>query len=121
MALLKRTDWNGNEIYYLVSDLVRYELRLARIRDEVAEVRSAVEAMRVQSGAFLEEVADFLEREALQLERVNEADGPVELDSRDDTREQSGYAPTSARRALLIARAFQRPPTSSPGRTPRAS
>ncbi|MEU6787368.1 hypothetical protein ABZ912_49965 [Nonomuraea angiospora] len=80
MALLKQTGWNGNEIYNHISDLVRYEQRLARIRDEVAEIRSAVEAMRVQGGAFLNEVTDFLDREAPQLERVNEADGPVELD-----------------------------------------
>jgi hypothetical protein len=96
-SLLKQTDCNGREIYYHVSDLVRYELRL---RAEVAEIRSAVAAMRVQGGTFLEEVADFLDREALQLERVNEADGD------NDTRERDGYVPTTARRALLIARAF---------------
>lgn len=56
MALLKRTDWNGNGILYHIKDLVRYELRL---RDEVAEIRSAAEAMRVQGGAFLDEVADL--------------------------------------------------------------
>jgi hypothetical protein len=82
-----------------VSDLVRYELRLTRLRAEVAEIRSAVAAMRVQGGAFLD-------REALQLERVNEADGGVEIDGDNDTRERDGYVPTTARRALLIARAF---------------
>ncbi|MFF4414490.1 hypothetical protein ACFYY8_18340 [Streptosporangium sp. NPDC001559] len=106
MALLKQTDWNDAEIPYTAADVTRYEHRVARVRAEIVEIRSSVEAMRVQGGAFLDEVADFLDREALQLERVNEADGPVDLDSRDDAREQSGYAPTSARRALLIARAF---------------
>ncbi|MER7213239.1 hypothetical protein ABT340_39765 [Streptosporangium sp. NPDC000239] len=109
MALLKQTDWNGREIYYHVSDLVRYELRLARLRGEVAEIRSAVAAMRVQGGAFLDEVADFLDREALQLERANEADGGVEIDGDNDTRERDGYVPTTARRALLMARAFTSP------------
>jgi hypothetical protein len=117
VALLKQTDWNDIEIPYTAADATRYEHRVVRVRAEIAEIRSAVAAMRGQSGAFLNEVADFLDREALQLERVNEADGSVELDARDDTREQSGYVPTSARRALLIARAFinERPGPSGRG------
>lgn len=39
-------------------------------------------------------------------ERTNEADGTVDLDWKDDTRKRDGYVPTSARSALLIARAF---------------
>jgi hypothetical protein len=98
--------WNDIEIPYTAADVTRNEDRVARVRAEIVEIRAAVEAMRLQGETFLDEFADFLDREALQLERFNEADGPVELDPRDDTREQSGYAPTSARRALLIARAF---------------
>ena len=106
MALLRQTDWNDSEIPYSAAAIDRYEQRVERVRAEVEEIRAAARTMRAQGGAFLEEVADFLEREALQLERVNEADGPVDLGWQDDTREESGYAPTSARRALLIARAF---------------
>ncbi|MGV9386725.1 hypothetical protein ACWDRB_63760 [Nonomuraea sp. NPDC003707] len=106
MALLKQTDWNGTEIPYTTANVTRYEPRVGRVRAKVGEIRAAVHAMREEGGAFLEEVADFLGREALQLDRANEADGPVELDSRDDTREQSDYVPASASQALLIARAL---------------
>ncbi|MFG1711193.1 hypothetical protein ACFLIM_49390 [Nonomuraea sp. M3C6] len=40
------------------------------------------------------------------LDRANEADGAVELAWQPDTRERRDYVPTSARNALLIARAF---------------
>ena len=107
MALLKRIDWNNNEVPYTSADVVRYEQRVARVRKEVGEIRTAVHTMREEGGAFLEEVADFLDREALQLERANEADsGSAELPEQEDTRERTGLVPTSARRALLIARAF---------------
>ncbi|MET8050886.1 hypothetical protein ABZU75_25120 [Streptosporangium sp. NPDC005286] len=106
MALLKQTDWNDQEIPYTTADVTRHGQRVARVRAELGEIRAAVATMRARGGAFLDEVADFLDREALQLDRANEADGPVELDARDDTRDQSDYAPTGARRALLIARAF---------------
>ncbi|GLW13055.1 hypothetical protein Misp01_81830 [Microtetraspora sp. NBRC 13810] len=108
MALLKQTDWNDHEIPHTAADVTRHEQRVARVRVEVGEIRAAARVMRGEGGAFLEEVAAFLDREALQLDRANEADGSVELDPRNDTREQSGYAPTGARRALLIARAFTR-------------
>jgi hypothetical protein len=42
--------------------------------------------MHVQGRAFLDELADFLDHEALQLERINEADGPVEVDGDNDSR-----------------------------------
>ncbi|MFI9366942.1 hypothetical protein ACIG5E_38815 [Kitasatospora sp. NPDC053057] len=64
-------------------------------------VRAAVLAMRGAGGVFLGEVADFFDREALQLERVVEADGRAELGQE---------VADAARRALLIARAFTADP-----------
>ncbi|WP_431981447.1 hypothetical protein [Streptomyces qinglanensis] len=106
MALLKKMDWNDNEVPYASAEVIRYEGRVRRVRAEVNEIRAAVHTMREGGGAFLEEVASFLDREALQLERANEADGSVELPEQEDTRERNGLVPTGARRALLIARAF---------------
>ncbi|WP_461296392.1 hypothetical protein [Streptomyces harbinensis] len=107
MALLKRIDSHGNEEPYTSIEIVTYKQRVARVEQEVAEIRAAVRTMREGADLFLEEVADFLDREALQLERSNKADcGSAELPGRDDTRERRGMVPTSARRALLIARAF---------------
>ncbi|MFI7643319.1 hypothetical protein [Nonomuraea sp. NPDC049400] len=106
MALLTQTDWHDDEISYTAGDITRYDERVARVRAEVVEIRAAAPAMREQGGAFLEETAAFLDREALHLERANEADGAVELAWQNDTRERSDYVPTSARSALLIARAF---------------
>lgn len=106
MGLLTRVDDRGNEIPYTEAELLRYQARVTRVRGEVAEIRAAAESLRGAGGAFHDQVADFLECEARLLERANEADGSVELRWQDDTRQTRDYAPTSARRALLIARAW---------------
>ncbi|MFI6801165.1 hypothetical protein [Streptosporangium canum] len=109
MALLKQTDWNGTEIPHTTAEITRYEARVARVRGEVGEIRTAVRAMREEGGAFLD-------REALLLDRANEADGPVDLAWPTGTRERRDYVPTSARSALLIARAFSRTHPADTGR-----
>ncbi|MEU7748081.1 hypothetical protein [Nonomuraea sp. NPDC049158] len=91
MALFKQTDWNGTDIPYTVADITRYEAQVAHVRGEIGEIRTAV---------------SFLDREALLLDRANEADGAVEPAWQADTQERRDYVPTSARSALLIARAF---------------
>lgn len=108
MALLKRVDWQDNEIPYTDADRLRYEQRVARVRKEVAEIRSAVEGIKATGGAFHSEVADFLTSEARMLEGANEVDGGVELQPQDDTTERPTWGTTTARRALLIARAWHR-------------
>ncbi|MGP9023194.1 hypothetical protein ACT1U9_32920 (plasmid) [Streptomyces sp. BR1] len=106
MALLKRVDWHDNEIPYDEAEQVRYRARVARVRKEVAEIRSAIAGMSAVGDAFHAEITDFLTSEARMLESANEADGGVELRMEDDTTERRDWGPTSARRALLIARAW---------------
>ncbi|MEU5483546.1 hypothetical protein [Streptomyces mirabilis] len=108
MALLKRVDWQDNEIPHTDADRRRYEQRVARVRKEVTEIRSAAEGIRAAGGAFDAEVADFLAAEARMLEGANEVDGGVELQPGDDTAERPNWGTTTARRALLIARAWHR-------------
>jgi len=106
MALLKRVDWHDNELPYSQAEIDRYEARVKRVRREVDEIRTAADAMRSVGGAFYTEVADWLTWEARLLERVNEVDGSIELEWQHDTRESKNEAPTSGRRALLLARAW---------------
>ncbi|MGD6765962.1 hypothetical protein ACOKM5_44275 [Streptomyces sp. BH097] len=106
MALLKRVDWQDNEIPYTDSERLRYDQRVTRVRKEVAEIRSAAEAIHSVGDAFHTEIASFLTTEARMLESANEVDGSVELKMEDDTVERRDWGPTSARRALLIARAW---------------
>ncbi|MFI9064224.1 hypothetical protein ACIGQE_20465 [Streptomyces sp. NPDC053429] len=97
----------NDEVPYTSADIVQYEVRVARVRGEVAEIRTAVYDLCEEGGAFLEEVAAFLDREALQLERAEEAgSGSAEPAEQEDTQERDGLVPTAARRTLLIARAF---------------
>jgi hypothetical protein len=104
--LLKRMDWHDNELPYTRDEVLRHKARLARVRQEVADIRRAAASLRGAGGVFHTEVADFLTTEARVLERANEADGSVELAWEDDTRESKDYGATSARRALLLARAW---------------
>ncbi|MFJ2774639.1 hypothetical protein [Streptomyces sp. NPDC087300] len=108
MALLKRVDWHDRELPYTQAELMFHEARVLRLRDEIAEIREAAEAMRnTEAGTpFFGEVVDFLEWNATRLERANEADGGVELDAYEDTREIRDEVPTEQRRALLMARAY---------------
>lgn len=108
MALLKQVDWQDNEIPHTDADRRRYEQRVARVRKEVAEIRSAADGIKATGGAFHAEVADFLTSQARMLEGANEVDGGVELQPQDDTAERPTWGTTTARRALLIARAWHR-------------
>ncbi len=100
MPLVARADWYDHELPYSAGETDRYEARVARVRGEVGEMRAAA------GGPFLEEVAAFCDRAALELEHANDAPGGVELDAETDTRQRDGYVPTVAGRALLIARAW---------------
>ncbi|GLX00054.1 hypothetical protein [Microtetraspora sp. NBRC 16547] len=86
MALLKQTDWNGTEIPHTAAEITRYEARVAHVRGEVGEIRTAV--------------------------RANEAGGPVVLAWQADTRERRDYVPTNA----CSARAFTRTHPADTGR-----
>ncbi|MEV6179884.1 hypothetical protein [Streptomyces sp. NPDC052015] len=108
MALLKRVDWQDNESPYSDHERIRYDQRVARVRQEVAEIRSAADGIRATGGAFHAEIADFLTAEARMLESANEVDGGVDLQPQDDTVERPNWGTTTARRALLIARAWHR-------------
>ncbi|MFF7954160.1 hypothetical protein [Streptomyces griseorubiginosus] len=104
--LLKRMDWHDNELPYTQEEVLRHEARLARVRQEVADIRRAATSLREAGGRFHTEVADFLTAQARYLESANEADGGVELQPQDDTVEHPVHGITPARRALMLARAW---------------
>lgn len=90
-TLPTRVDWHGDEREATAGEVVRAEGIAARIRREVAEIRSAAE--------FLTAQATMLERAGGTAERANT------LRLTEDTREEAGMFPTAARSALLFARA----------------
>ncbi|MGI5135473.1 MULTISPECIES: hypothetical protein [unclassified Streptomyces] len=104
-ALPSRVDWEGNERPAFAAEVARAEATAARIRREVAEIRTAVE--RLAGGSPLNAaVAEFLTVQATLLERHGGTAQRAETLSRyDDTREDPGVFPSAARSALLIARA----------------
>ncbi|MEW2493740.1 hypothetical protein AB0942_09355 [Streptomyces nodosus] len=101
----RRMDWHGAEVPYTAEEDRRQGSRITRVRREVGEMRTAATQLRELGGALRCEVAAFLERQALLLERANEWCSATELPERDDTREDPGCMPNAARSALLIARA----------------
>lgn len=101
----RRVDWHGAEVPYTAEENRRQGGRIARVRCEVGEMRTAAAQLRELGGVLRCEVAGFLERQALLLERANEWCSATELPERDDTREEPGCMPNAARSALLIARA----------------
>ncbi|MGW9026831.1 hypothetical protein ACWGQ5_22125 [Streptomyces sp. NPDC055722] len=104
-ALPPRVDWAGNERPASAAEVARAEATAARIRREVAEIRTAVE--RLTGGSPLNAaVAEFLTVQATLLERHGGTAQRAETLSRyDDTREDPSVFPSAARSALLIARA----------------
>lgn len=101
-----RTDFQDHEVPWTPGEIARRDARFARISGEVREIQSAVAGMRAVGGVFLEEVASFCDRQALELSRVNAAAVGVELPWHHDTAPRDGEVPTAPRRALLIARAW---------------
>lgn len=104
-TLPSHVDWNGNERPATAMEVAMAESTAARIRREVAEIRSAAEQLAT-GNQFDTAVAEFLTIQATILERC----GGTELSASvlrpdDDTREWAGMFPTAARSALLIARA----------------
>ncbi|MEU1599316.1 hypothetical protein ABZ468_42580 [Streptomyces sp. NPDC005708] len=104
-ALAPHVDWAGNERAASAAEVARAEATAARIRREVAEIRTAVE--RLAGGSPLNAaVANFLTVQATLLERHGGTAQRAETLNRcDDTREDPGVFPSAARSALLIARA----------------
>ncbi|MGW2937859.1 hypothetical protein ACWDA7_40005 [Streptomyces sp. NPDC001156] len=104
-ALPSRVDRAGNERPASVAEVARPEASAARIRREVAEIRTAVQ--RLSGGSRLNvAVAEFLAVQATLLERHGGTAQRAETPSRyDDTREDPSMFPSAARSALLIARA----------------
>lgn len=96
-------DWHGNERQWSEAEVALQNGRVARINREVAEIRRAAEQMAAKGDLFHSEVAEFLNAEALMLERANKGSF---LRGEDDTQERPGMFHTAARRALLIARAY---------------
>ncbi|MEU7067274.1 hypothetical protein [Streptomyces sp. NPDC046161] len=95
----------NDEVPYTSADIVQYEVRVARVRGEVAEIRTAVYDMCEEGGAFLEEVAAFLDREACNWSGPTRRTA-ARLSEQEDTQERDALVPTAARRTLMIARAF---------------
>lgn len=105
-GLPPRVDWDGNEQKASDAEVARAGGTAARIRREVAEIRSAVE--RLNGGSpFESSVAEFLSVQANLLERRGSTPQRADsLRSEGDTREVAGSFPSAARSALLIARAI---------------
>ncbi|MFD5907064.1 hypothetical protein ACFWHG_36990 [Streptomyces microflavus] len=105
MSLPPITNWHGDERAATAAETALAEGRAARIRREVAEIRTAAEQLAAGSPAEAE-VAAFLTDQALMLERAGgEARSARHLRPEQDTIAEPGMFPTPALRALLIARA----------------
>ncbi|MEU1592826.1 hypothetical protein ABZ468_08170 [Streptomyces sp. NPDC005708] len=104
-VLPPRADWEGNERPATAAEVARAEATAARIRREVAEIRTAAE--RLEGGSpFAVAVAEFLTVQATLLERHGgTAERAESLSRYDDTRDDPDTFPSAARSALLIARA----------------
>lgn len=104
-VLPSHTDWERNERPATAADMACAEGTAARIRGEVAEIRTAAERLAAGS-PFEAAVGDFLRVQAAVLERNGGTIQQAENLSRgEDTREDPGMLATPARCALLIARA----------------
>ena len=104
-ALSPRVDRNGNERSASAMEVDRAEGTAARIRCEVAELRTAAERLAAR-GAFEAAVAEFLTVQAKMLERAGgTAERADSMRREDDTLDAPGMFPSPARSALLIARA----------------
>ncbi|MEU1135097.1 hypothetical protein ABZ383_35470 [Streptomyces sp. NPDC005900] len=100
-----RVDWHGNERPPSPMEMVRAEGVAARIRREVAEIRTAAEQL-AGGNPFDAAVAEFLTVQATVLERAGStAERAASMRQHEDTLEQPGMFPSQARSALLIARA----------------
>lgn len=103
--LPQREDWHGNRRPASAMEMSRAEGTAARIRGEVAEIRTAVSEL-AGGTPFEVAVAQFLTVQAELLERNGST--PLRADDLrdiDDTRDTPGIFETAARSALLIARA----------------
>ncbi|SEB31633.1 hypothetical protein SAMN04490357_0186 [Streptomyces misionensis] len=105
-TLPPRVDWHGNERPASAMEVDRAEGIAARIRREVAEIRTAAEQLAAGS-PFEAQVAEFLTVRAEILERAGgTAERATSLGRHDDTLAEPGMFPNPARSALLIARAY---------------
>ncbi|WP_125264858.1 hypothetical protein [Streptomyces alboflavus] len=120
-GLPSRVAWDGAERAATAGEIARAEGTAARVRREVGEIRAAADEL-ASGTSFEAAVAVFLNAEATVLERnggtVHQA---AHLASHQDTRDQDGMLPTSARSALLVARAHLGSARASNGPGPGAS
>ncbi|MFD4795906.1 hypothetical protein [Streptomyces anulatus] len=105
-TLNRRVDWDGNVREATAMEIDRAEGTAARIRSEVAEMRSAVEQL-ASNGPFEIQVAEFLTVQATMLERAGStAQRADSMRREEDTLHDPDTFPSPARSALLIARAY---------------
>ena len=105
-ALHRRVDWDGNVREATAMEVDRAEGTAARIRREVAEIRTAAEKLAT-GGPFEAQVAEFLTVQATMLERAGgTAQRADSMRREEDTLDEPGTCPIPARSALLIARAY---------------
>lgn len=106
-GLPPRVNWHNEERPATEAEVELAEGTAARIRREVAEMRTTAEQLRNDGDTLHAAVADFLTVQATILERNGgEPRYASTLRAEQDTREQPGMLPTAARSALLISRAY---------------
>ncbi|GAA0611994.1 hypothetical protein [Streptomyces crystallinus] len=104
-TLPTRVDGDGTERQASARETHRAEGTSARIRGEVAEIRTAADDLAVGTdfdrslSAFLTVQAELLKRHGATAQHADS------LSRNDDTRDDPGMFPTAARSALLISRA----------------
>lgn len=103
---LRTFDWDGKEVLRDPDEDAEQVTRWRRVRDEVAEMRTAVDRMRAGTDPLHRAVADFVDIQAHLLDSCNDYTSGVQLDPMDDTRAHPEYRASAVRSALLISRAF---------------